>query len=176
MRKILVMLLALTLILATGYASADSITNMHYIFLDYVGEYTGQVDTNNVPFGFGVFISSTPIGTVLWHYVGMWENGLPEGDGSVYCEDGSIQKGTFSQGILVNGKIFTTNGLTIEEVKQLARDVSIEVQYIGNKNSKRFHLPTCRSVRQMSEKNKVEFSSREEAIEHGYTPCGDCNP
>jgi len=176
MRKILSVLLVLVLLLAADSAAADSVTGREYVFLDYIGEYTGTVDTGGVPFGFGIFISTTPMDDILWHYIGTWENGLPEGEGTIYFEDGSIQKGTFSQGVLVNGKKFTATGLSIEEVKQVTRDVSVESQYIGNKNSKRFHLPTCRSVTQMSEKNKIEFSSREEAIKNGYTPCGDCNP
>lgn len=49
-------------------------------------------------------------------------------------------------------------------------------QYIGNKNSHVFHLPTCGGVKTMSEKNKVEFESREDAIEAGYTPCSTCDP
>ena len=50
------------------------------------------------------------------------------------------------------------------------------VVYIGNKNSKTFHLSTCRSAKSMSDKNRVEFSSREEAIGQGYKPCGSCHP
>lgn len=46
--------------------------------------------------------------------------------------------------------------------------------YIGNKNSKKFHLPTCSSL--PAEKNQIFFESREEAIENGYSPCGSCNP
>lgn len=48
--------------------------------------------------------------------------------------------------------------------------------YIGNKNSKVFHLSTCRSVSTMKEDNKVEFDSWEEATEAGYKACGSCNP
>ena len=48
--------------------------------------------------------------------------------------------------------------------------------YIGNSNSHKFHYPTCKSVGKMSEKNKVTFSSRDEAINQGYTPCKNCNP
>ena len=48
--------------------------------------------------------------------------------------------------------------------------------YIGNKNSKKFHYANCSSVRDMKEKNKVELSTREEAIEKGYVPCKICNP
>lgn len=44
--------------------------------------------------------------------------------------------------------------------------------YIGNKNSKKLHLPTCSSL--PKESNRVEFASYEEAIAAGYTPCGIC--
>ena len=52
----------------------------------------------------------------------------------------------------------------------------VESAYIGNKKSKVFHKSTCSSVSSMSEKNKVSFSSREEAIGKEYKPCGKCNP
>ncbi len=48
--------------------------------------------------------------------------------------------------------------------------------YIGNKSSHIFHYADCPGVKSMSEKNKVEFDTREEAIEAGYTPCSSCNP
>ena len=48
--------------------------------------------------------------------------------------------------------------------------------YIGNSNSHKFHHPSYKSVSKMSEKNKVTFSSRQEAINQGYTPCKICNP
>ena len=53
---------------------------------------------------------------------------------------------------------------------------SSSMVYIGNKNSKKFHYANCSSVRDMKEKNKVELSTREEAIEKGYVPCKICNP
>lgn len=48
--------------------------------------------------------------------------------------------------------------------------------YILNKNSKVFHMPTCASVKKMSDKNKIEFNgAREEVISKGYRPCQNCN-
>ena len=177
MRRTVIILLTLALILCAGTAAADSTTNMHYVYNNWVGDYTGQVDTNSVPFGYGIFVSSVPMeNNELWHYIGMWENGLPEGEGTIYFEDGSMYKGLFIQGEFVSGMICRSNGLTVEMIKTERTAVSTDTLCIGNKKSKRFHLPTCRSVTQMSEKNKVEFSSREEAIENHYTPCGDCNP
>lgn len=47
-----------------------------------------------------------------------------------------------------------------------------EGTYIGNKNSKKFHRPDCHTL--PAEKNRVELFSREEAINSGYSPCGNC--
>ena len=48
--------------------------------------------------------------------------------------------------------------------------------YIGNKNSHVFHLSDCSAFKTMSEKNKVSFETREDAVDAGYTPCSNCNP
>jgi beta-lactamase superfamily II metal-dependent hydrolase len=47
-------------------------------------------------------------------------------------------------------------------------------RYIGNKNSKKFHLPSCSTL--PAEHNRVYFKTREEAISAGYIPCKRCNP
>lgn len=55
-------------------------------------------------------------------------------------------------------------------------DETGEAPYIGNKNSKKLHYADCPSVDDMKDKNKVEFYSRDEAINQGYEPCKRCNP
>lgn len=50
------------------------------------------------------------------------------------------------------------------------------VQYIGNSNTKKFHLSGCRYVSTMSESNKVYMNSRDEAINGGFVPCKVCDP
>lgn len=54
------------------------------------------------------------------------------------------------------------------------RDTPVANTYIGNKNSKKFHRPTCSYL--PNQENQVTFSSRSEAIAAGYDPCGRCNP
>ena len=177
-RQILFLLAAIMIILCLNVTVfAEPVVGIKYVFLDYSGEYTGQADSNKIPFGFGIFISNTPIDGELWHYVGQWQDGCPEGEGAIYFENGSMLKGTFSNGILINGLAYTVNGLTAASIKvEKTLPESNETKYIGNKKSLRFHYPDCRSVKQMKDSNKVEFSSREEAIERNYVPCGDCNP
>lgn len=52
-----------------------------------------------------------------------------------------------------------------------------EVTYILNKNTKKFHKPSCRSAGQISPKNYGEsYGTRDEVLAQGYSPCGNCKP
>ena len=52
-----------------------------------------------------------------------------------------------------------------------------EVDYIANRNTKKFHRPGCPSVKEMNEENKISFhGSREDLIDEGYVPCKRCKP
>ncbi|MCG6912244.1 MAG: thermonuclease family protein [Deltaproteobacteria bacterium] len=46
--------------------------------------------------------------------------------------------------------------------------------YIGNRHSKRFHLPTCPYGRRTAKANRVFFSHQWEAYWEGYSPCRRC--
>ena len=49
--------------------------------------------------------------------------------------------------------------------------------YVGNKNTKKFHYDWCSSVDKMKESNKYYYTgTREEMIAKGYEPCGNCHP
>ena len=49
--------------------------------------------------------------------------------------------------------------------------------YILNTSSKKFHLPDCGGVEQISERNRETFTgTRWELTSQGYTPCGSCKP
>lgn len=49
--------------------------------------------------------------------------------------------------------------------------------YILNTNTKKFHYPSCASVKKMKDKNKKEVTdSRDSIIAQGYDPCGNCHP
>ena len=53
-------------------------------------------------------------------------------------------------------------------------DEQEEAKYIGNINSKKYHLPTCGGL--PDEKNRTYFMSIEAAEDAGYDPCGNCRP
>lgn len=49
--------------------------------------------------------------------------------------------------------------------------------YVLNKNSMKFHYPSCESVGDIKESNKDYFTgTREDIIAEGYEPCGRCTP
>jgi competence protein ComEC len=54
--------------------------------------------------------------------------------------------------------------------------VSGKAQYVAIRNSRHFHLPECRSVRRLKEKNLLSFVNRDEALAQHYEPARDCKP
>lgn len=51
------------------------------------------------------------------------------------------------------------------------------ISYVLNTNSKKFHVPTCSSVKQIADKNRSEYSgTRSELIDKGYDACKRCDP
>lgn len=63
------------------------------------------------------------------------------------------------------------------EADQASHVMSDQLTYVLNTNTKKFHLPTCSSVKEMKPKNKQESTlSRDDLIAKGYAPCKRCNP
>lgn len=51
-----------------------------------------------------------------------------------------------------------------------------EGRYVGNRNSRRFHLAGCPEAKRIFPKNRVVFSRRWEAFWAGYSPSKECQP
>lgn len=64
---------------------------------------------------------------------------------------------------------------TPEEKPQHTQTAPITASVIGNKNSKKYHEPSCGGVTDMKESNKVPFASADEAALMGYEPCQRCH-
>ena len=61
--------------------------------------------------------------------------------------------------------------------KKVNTQQNATASYIGNKNSKKFHYPSCSSVSSMKESNKLYYEgSRDGLVSQGYDPCKRCNP
>ena len=187
--SVLLLVLVCILLFAPGVnaeniGTAESVTRTPYT-ADWGGEeitglYTGDT-VNGLPEGFGVLEIGEDNGKnpCACHYIGLWQEGLPSGEGAMYWENGDRENGIFRDGVLYNGtrviggrETAVING---ETANTAAADMD-DAAYIGNRNTKKFHSPSCDSVREMKESNRVEFSNREEAIDAGYKPCGRCNP
>lgn len=74
---------------------------------------------------------------------------------------------------------WTARQLSGDRYEEEAPPVEAETtrQYVANSRSKVFHLPSCPDVGNMSAENKVPmYTTRQDMIARGYTPCGHCNP
>ena len=57
------------------------------------------------------------------------------------------------------------------------KETPVGTDYVLNLNTKKFHYPSCSSVKQMKDKNKgFHTGTRDEVIALGYKPCGNCHP
>ena len=64
----------------------------------------------------------------------------------------------------------------IDNNVEIKKTEKINYTYIGNSNTKKFHLPNCRTLSQMNAENKVYLNcTRDEAIK-SFKPCKRCNP
>lgn len=94
-------------------------------------------------------------------------NDLDEVWYAVALEDGT--SGYIRSDLLIPSEL-----LQAELMEHRAAYGEAQGEYIGNIKSKKFHLPTCRTL--PKETNRVALESREAAIEKGYDPCGNCHP
>ena len=103
--------------------------------------------------------------------------------GDIYCtSDGktvkmSVEKNANADTLTNPVKVVETQPVETEVPKDDPVQPSDGTDYVLNTNTKKFHYPSCRSVKQMSEKNKAFFNgTREEVIAMGYASCGNCHP
>ena len=95
---------------------------------------------------------------------------------SKYNDLGAEVFRTDTQGTIIavsDGKAITFN----TEGKKATRpytEEQEEANYIGNTNSKKYHLPSCSGLPQ--EENRSYFKTKEAAEKAGYDPCGNCRP
>ena len=54
--------------------------------------------------------------------------------------------------------------------------LSNEKNYIGSKESNKYHYENCRWVKKIKPEHIVKFKTGEEARNAGYEPCGTCKP
>ena len=92
-----------------------------------------------------------------------------EGEGlcfNVFCYN--VQPGVY---------IDYATGENFEEFEKTESANKTSGNYILNTNSKKIHLLTCDSIKDISNKNKDEYTgSIDELLKRGYSICDSCNP
>lgn len=78
-------------------------------------------------------------------------------------------------------EVLTTDGQPAADTQEgsaAAEEVqSVEQTYILNRNTKKFHNPSCSSAEDIAVENRAEFTgTREELIDAGFDACKRCNP
>lgn len=111
-----------------------------------------------------------------------WTPGEPKGSSSDWSAI-SAKKNTTKKNSEKNtpGKNNdTTSSKTSAEKKTqstLKNTSKTQVSYVINEDTGKFHLPSCRFVKQMNDENKViSKKSRDSLIKEGYDACKVCNP
>lgn len=94
-------------------------------------------------------------------------------------EEGTIIAECSGNGINLassDGEYIAKADNTSEEITENTSE-AVTNTYILNTSSKKFHREDCSSVKNMSDKNKEEYTGTAEELESmGYTPCGQCKP
>lgn len=124
----------------------------------------------------GTIVATSDGSTITWNTSPSesWQAGEPTGSADEKLEKSKDSENaatsTLDQQSGVSNAKDSTDGL------QSANESS-QGDYILNANTKKFHRPTCASVKRMSDANKIiSTESREALIGQGYEPCKNCNP
>ena len=62
------------------------------------------------------------------------------------------------------------------DVSSKSSDSNNGISYVASSNSNKFHSQYCSQAHKINDANKITFSSRDEAVNAGYEPCGICHP
>jgi micrococcal nuclease len=64
----------------------------------------------------------------------------------------------------------------VDDHREDAAAAEGDYKYVASRNSKIFHLLSCRSVERIAEENRVYFRTLKEALESNRRPCKVCRP
>lgn len=142
----------------------------------------------------GSIIATADAGGITWNCAPSesWIAGEPKG--SAVTETASGQKAGESQGAASGIAAGESQGAASgfqtgdaqgsgappeggRDMPSAAASDTAHAGYICNRSTMKFHIPSCSSVSQMADKNKLESNAaREELVAQGYEPCKRCNP
>ncbi|PTL29594.1 hypothetical protein C7122_07200 [Lachnospiraceae bacterium oral taxon 096] len=164
------------LITGTRYLNVQGMLPFENMAADYVKETGNHVLYRVTP----VFEGSNLVASGVLMEAESVED---KGEGILYCvyvynvQPGiNINYATGDSSASGTNKTAETEQAT-QAVTQAASQQTSTESYILNTNTKKFHRPSCSSVKQMKESDKKSSSeSRDALIAAGYDPCKKCNP
>ena len=164
------------LITGTRYLNVQGMLSFENMAADYVKETGNHVLYRVTP----VFEGSNLVASGVLMEAESVED---KGEGILYCVYVyNVQPGINIYYATGDSSASGTNKTEVTEqatqaVTQVASQQTSTESYILNTNTKKFHRPSCSSVKQMKESNKKSSSeSRDALIAAGYDPCKKCNP
>ncbi len=156
------------LITGTRYMNVDGMLPFENLVADYVKETDNHVLYRVTPIFEGNNLLATGV---------QMEAYSVEDDGDGICFNVFVYNAQPQITINYANGDSSYNGSSTENDNNSNESNTPSASYVLNKNTMKFHNPDCSSVDRMSEKNKEYFTgSRQEIINRGYDPCGNCNP
>ena len=147
------------------------VTGSHYMNVDGMLPYENQVASYIEETGNHVLYEVTP----AFAGKNMVCSGVHMQAASV--EDDGVSFNVFCFNVSPGHEInYKTGKVTVVD-EDVAAASAFERTYVINKNTMRFHYPSCTGAAQIAEHNKETVNaSRQELIKQGYQPCGMCEP
>ena len=66
--------------------------------------------------------------------------------------------------------------LVVRKRKRQAAYYALPVIFIGNKETRTYHSPSCMMLKKANPANLVNFRSSNEPVQYGYKRCNICKP
>ncbi len=150
------------LITGTRYMNTEGMLPFENMLLDYVRETDTHVMYRVTPIFIGAELLAR--GVLMEGY-----SVEDKGEDICFC--------VFAYNVQPNVTISYINGDNYENDKK-NNTIGTEIaEYILNTNTKKYHLPSCDSAKEIKENNKSTFSGDASSLtEMGYSPCGICKP
>ena len=89
---------------------------------------------------------------------------------------GNAQVSAPQQTPAANNTTSVDNNTTATSDSNSASSSSESSTYVASAKTDKFHRPDCEWAQKISGSNKITYSSRDQAIAAGKTPCSVCNP
>ena len=157
------------LITGTRFMNVDGMLPFENMVADYVKETDNHVLYRVTPIYDGSNLLATGVQMEAYSI---------EDDGDGICFNVFVYNAQPQISInYANGDSSYVGGSSNDVEDEPNNNIDTSASYILNKNTKKFHYPSCSSVDRMKESNKEYYTgSRDELINRGYDPCGNCHP